>query len=156
MAGVRFKVGQLLCSLVILAALPVTAQAAGPRPFLSRFSTVATLGSTVPANGDVNPYGIAVVPRTVGRLQKGDVLVSNFNNSANLQGLGSTIVEISPSGGVTLFATIDPAGRAGCAAVSDGKDSLNVAAASVPAACRNRRRGSDFWRMTNFRFQCHV
>jgi hypothetical protein len=37
-----------------------------------------------------------------------DVLVSNFNNHRNLQGTGSTIVEVSPAGGVTLFASLDP------------------------------------------------
>ena len=49
--------------------------------------------STVPANGDVNPYGVAFVPNgfpTGGPLEPGDVLVSNFNNSANLQGTGTT------------------------------------------------------------------
>ncbi len=98
-------------SLLLFEGLSGAAAASGA--FLGGLATVSQVASTVPANGDVNPYGIAVVPRTVGRLQKGDVLVSNFNNSANLQGLGSTIVEISPSGGVTLFATIDPASRAG-------------------------------------------
>jgi sugar lactone lactonase YvrE len=62
--------------------------------------------STVPANGDQNPYGVAFVPQGVpgeGKLQAGDVLVSNFNNSDNQQGTGTTIVEISPSGQQTLF-----------------------------------------------------
>jgi hypothetical protein len=83
-----------------------TAAAAFPNPgfsYLSHFSTVTSIASTVPANGDENPYGIVVVPQTVGRLVAGDTLVSNFNNSANLQGLGSTIVEVAPSGGVTTF-----------------------------------------------------
>ena len=51
--------------------------------------------STVPANGDVNPYGVAFVPqgfqRGNGPLQPGDILVSNFNNSSNLQGTGTTL-----------------------------------------------------------------
>lgn len=69
---------------------------------------VTTLGSTVPANGDVNPYGVARVPRTVGRLVEGQFLVSNFNNSANEQGTGTTIVEMRPNGSMQLFAQIDP------------------------------------------------
>jgi hypothetical protein len=73
-------------------------------PFLSHFSTVTDVASTVPANGDLNPYGITVVPRSQGKLVKGDTLVSNFNNSANLQGTGTTIEEISPSGVATTFA----------------------------------------------------
>jgi hypothetical protein len=62
--------------------------------------------STVPPNGDVNPYGVAVVPRTLlgtTVLQTGDILVSNFNNSANLQGTGTTIVRINQQGQQSLF-----------------------------------------------------
>ncbi|HEV3381642.1 MAG TPA: hypothetical protein VG142_11755 [Trebonia sp.] len=72
-------------------------------------STVRQVASTVPGNGDLNPYGVAVVPRSEGRLYKGDVLVSNFNNSANQQGTGTTIVEVAPDGKTTLFAQIDQA-----------------------------------------------
>jgi len=57
-----------------------------------------TVAATMPANGDQNPYGIAIVPRTMGALTQGDVLVSNFNNGKNLAGLGTTIVQISPNG----------------------------------------------------------
>src|SRR5713226_8624215 len=74
--------------------------------FLSTLHKVITLSSTVPANGDVNPYGVAVVPVTMGGLVANSVLVSNFNNSANLQGTGTTIVQISPSGSLTVFAQI--------------------------------------------------
>jgi sugar lactone lactonase YvrE len=62
--------------------------------------------STIPANGDLNPYGVAFVPQgfpTGGVLQPGDVLVSNFNNSGNQQGTGSTIVAIAPNGSESLF-----------------------------------------------------
>jgi hypothetical protein len=70
---------------------------------------VQTLASTVPKNGDVNPYGVAVAPVSAGRLVAGDVLVSNFNNHRNLQGTGTTIVEISPAtGNVSLFASLAP------------------------------------------------
>jgi len=63
--------------------------------------------STVPMNGDVNPYGVAFVPNSfntgAGPLKRGDVLVSNFNNKQNLQGTGTTIVDISKSGPATVF-----------------------------------------------------
>ena len=75
--------------------------------FIGRFHTVNTIASTVPANGDINPYGTVIVPRTAGKLVRGDVLVSNFNNSANLQGTGTTIVEITPGGQLIQFAQID-------------------------------------------------
>ncbi len=83
-------------------------------PYLGSLSTVGLPGfSTVPANGDINPYGVAVVPRSVGHLVAGDILVSNFNAKSNLQGTGTTIVELAPSGALHLFATITPAAVAG-------------------------------------------
>ncbi len=62
--------------------------------------------TTVPANGDVNPYGVAFVPKGFaggGATATGDVLVSNFNNNANLQGTGTTIVSVTPAGATSLF-----------------------------------------------------
>jgi hypothetical protein len=75
-------------------------------PFLSQLHSFSQVGSTVPANGDVNPYGIAVVPASAGRLVAGDTLVSNFNDKANVQGTGTTIVQVSPSGSTRLFAQL--------------------------------------------------
>ena len=69
--------------------------------------SIKVVASTVPANGDVNPYGLVVVPVTMGSLVQGNLLVSNFNDSANLQGTGTTIVQISPNGKMSLFAQID-------------------------------------------------
>ena len=93
-----------------LAAAQTSAAASSARPpFVGPLHTVSTLASTVPANGDVNPYGVAVVPRGVGALRAGNVLVSNFNNAANLQGTGTTIVQVTPRGAVSQFAVIDPA-----------------------------------------------
>lgn len=69
--------------------------------------TITTVASTVPFNGDINPYGIVVVPSTMGKLVKGNLLISNFNASSNFQGTGTTIVQISPAGQRTLFAKVD-------------------------------------------------
>lgn len=69
--------------------------------------TISTLSSTVPSNGDVNPYGVFRVPHTIGKLTAGNILVSNFNNFKNLQGTGTTIVQISPTGAFSLFAQIN-------------------------------------------------
>jgi hypothetical protein len=70
--------------------------------------TIKAHASTVPKNGDVNPYGVAVVPRSIGLLEEDHVLVSNFNNAANVQGTGTTIVQVSPGDGSTkMFAHID-------------------------------------------------
>jgi hypothetical protein len=82
-------------------------------PFINLFHHTRLIGSTVPGNGDVNPYGVAVVRRSQGRLHRGNVLVSNFNNKANLQGTGTTIMEVSPGGRVTQFARISSSGLPG-------------------------------------------
>ena len=86
--------------------LPAAAGTGGGGSFVGGLHTVAKVASTVPANGDVNPYGVAIVPSSHGHLTAGDVLVSNFNNKANQQGRGTTIVEVSPGGQQRLFATI--------------------------------------------------
>jgi hypothetical protein len=65
------------------------------------FLPKAVNSTTVPGNGDVNPYGVAFVPAGFpggGALAAGDVLVSNFNNSANAQGTGTTIIQLRPTG----------------------------------------------------------
>ena len=74
--------------------------------FLDGLHAVSQVASTVPANGDVNPYGVAVVPASLGRLTAGDTLVSNSNDKANVQGMGTTIVQISPTGSRQLFAQV--------------------------------------------------
>jgi hypothetical protein len=61
----------------------------------------------------VNPYGVAVVPRSSGNLVQGHVLVSNFNNGQNLQGTGTTIVDVAPGGAVSVFAQISAANLPG-------------------------------------------
>ena len=79
--------------------------------FLAPLKTVSTLASTVPANGDVNPYGIVLVPSSVGKLHAGALLVSNFNAKEAAkesgQGTGTTIVQVSTAGKTTLFARIN-------------------------------------------------
>src|SRR4029077_8490269 len=84
------------------------AGASGFPAFVGPLHHVTTLASTVPANGDVNPYGVAVIPRSTGHLQRDNILVSNFNNKANVQGTGTTIVQITPHGHVSLFAKVSP------------------------------------------------
>ena len=87
----------------VLGVIPVVALALAS----AQAGTISTVASTIPSNGDINPYGVARVPTTTGSLTKGNILISNFNNSQNQQGTGTTIVQISPSGTVTLFAQID-------------------------------------------------
>jgi hypothetical protein len=68
--------------------------------------TIKVISSTKPPNGDINPYGVFEIPTTVGRLARGNLLVSNFNNKSNFQGTGTTLVQISPGGFFRQFAHI--------------------------------------------------
>ena len=81
--------------------------AAQPASFLDSIRRQTTLTSTVPGNGDQNPYAIVVAPVSAGVIQKDDVLVTNFNNDGNLQGLGTTIVAFNPATKkLTTFASL--------------------------------------------------
>ena len=72
----------------IVRLLPMIAFAAltffGTQQF-AHAQTITVVASTIPSNGDVNPYGIVRIPKTIGTLVAGNILVSNFNNSANLR-----------------------------------------------------------------------
>jgi hypothetical protein len=75
-------------------------------PLLPNLPPTFLSASTVPPNKDVNPYGVAFVPSGFpqgGPLHVGDILVSNFNNRKNLQGTGTTIVDIAPNGQQSVF-----------------------------------------------------
>ncbi len=83
------------------ATLALPARAEEPRGFLETVKKHATLSSTVPDDGDQNPYAVVVAPVSAGRITKGDVLVDNFNDLSNLQGRGTTIIAYSPATGQT-------------------------------------------------------
>jgi hypothetical protein len=75
------------------------ARADGSQTFGPKF----IVSCTIPDNGDLNPYGIAFVPKDFplgGTIAPGDVLVANFNAKSNLQGTGVTIIQFTPSAGV--------------------------------------------------------
>ena len=99
----------VLATLLAYAAIAPVGASAFETAFTKPFKTVTPIGSTVPANGDVNPYGIVNVATSSGKLVAGDILISNFNNAENKQGTGSTIVQLTPSGHQSLFAQITPA-----------------------------------------------
>lgn len=101
--AVRLTITALAISLVIMATSASAQRRRPPHP-----GTITTLSSTVPGNGDVNPYGVFRISRTVGKLIRGNILISNFNNGANLQGTGTTLVQIAPNGSFSQFAQIDP------------------------------------------------
>ena len=87
--------GMLAATLILPAVFGAPAPAHEPASFIPQLIN----SSTIPANGDLNPYGVAFVPPGFppgGLLAAGYVLVSNFNNSANLQGTGTTLVALDP------------------------------------------------------------
>ena len=91
----RAALASALCAAVALT--PQAAPAAQPTSFLEGIHRQTTLTSTVPDNGDQNPYAIVVAPVSAGSIQKDDVLVTNFNDAGKLQGLGTTIVSYNPT-----------------------------------------------------------
>jgi hypothetical protein len=115
----------------------VPAMASTPGSFIGRFGSTTTIASTVPANGDVNPYGVAVVEHSLGKLHRGDVLVSNFNDAKNVQGTGSTIVQVAPDGTVSQFARISASHVPGGVGLTTALDILNggwVIVGSLPTS----------------------
>jgi hypothetical protein len=101
------RLGSLAAAIALLLGQGLTA---GEKE--GRFIPRLLISSTIPSNGDLNPYGIAFVPPGFpegGPLHPGDVLVSNFNGSANLQGTGTTIIQftprdkVAPAGQASLF-----------------------------------------------------
>ncbi|HTY96433.1 MAG TPA: hypothetical protein VMB91_05290 [Solirubrobacteraceae bacterium] len=88
-----------------------TTTAAKTAAFIVPLKSFSSVASTIPTNGDVNPYGIVFVPTSTGKLKAGQVLISNFNAKEGApesgQGTGTTIVQVSTTGKVTPFATVD-------------------------------------------------
>jgi hypothetical protein len=78
-----------------------------PRGLLETLRRHVMRTSTIPDNGDTNPYAIIFAPVTAGKVHEGDILVDNFNNLSNLQGTGTTIVDYNPTTKkTTLFAKL--------------------------------------------------
>ncbi len=95
MSSISAKAFILLTALLTVA-IP-SLRADKPKSFLETIRHHRTLVSTIPDNGDLNPYAVIVAPVSAGRIQKGDVLISNFNGLTNLQGTGVTVVDYNPA-----------------------------------------------------------
>jgi hypothetical protein len=101
-------------SLLLSALLALTLDTAHADIFLKNIHRHVTLASTVPDNGDLNPYAIIVAPVSAGKIRAGDVLVDNFNKITNLQGTGTTIVDYSPATKKTSLIAELPQHLSGC------------------------------------------
>jgi DNA-binding beta-propeller fold protein YncE len=105
--------GYTLSRIVIAAGLGLWAAIAPAADSDDAFIPQVITSSTIPTNGDVNPYGVAFVPAHFpagGTIAAGDVLASNFNSTANVpvtgvQGTGTTIVQLTPRGPLALPGT---------------------------------------------------
>src|SRR6516225_989700 len=97
----------VLVALVLVFVTKVTGDTDAKGPLIPQLTPLATFSDlAVPPNGDVNPYGVAFVPHGFpggGSLRSGDIIVSNFNNSGNLQGTGTTIVRVNNGNLPTVF-----------------------------------------------------
>ena len=95
----RNSIGRMLASAALIVPLVVSglARADDTQGYLEKIKRHVTLASMVMQNGDQNPYALVIAPVTAGTVQEGDVLIDNFNNEQNLQGLGTTIVDFNPT-----------------------------------------------------------
>ena len=100
----RIAAASLLVATVALVPMGASAES-------QRFLPDIIISSTVPGNGDLNPYGVAFVPPNFpkgGIIAPGDILVSNFNNSTpptGVQGTGTTIIQLTPNGVIAPIGT---------------------------------------------------
>src|SRR5271156_2383000 len=90
-------------SIALAAAFALVAALTGAKDTFAQdaFLPAALNSSTIPANGDVNPYGVAFVSDgfpSGGIIAARDVLVANFNDGANVQGTGTPIVLLPAHG----------------------------------------------------------
>jgi hypothetical protein len=118
---------------VLVAALSIGAAACGSGSSSSAFIgslKITTVGSTVdPQNGDANPYGLAIAPITSGKITAGDLLICNFNDSAGVEGNGTTIEVLHPAAGSTPTQFVQDPNLQGCAALAfDAQDNPWAAA----------------------------
>jgi hypothetical protein len=60
-----------------------------------------TVASVIAPGGDRDPFGIAVVPLTMGKLTAGNLLVAEFGDRRGTAGAGTTILQVNPATGRT-------------------------------------------------------
>jgi hypothetical protein len=109
------------------------ADAASSSAFLPKFH----VSSTIPGNGDLNPYGIVFVPAGFpggGKISPGDVLVSNFNDINNCQGQGTTIIQFTPNN-TAAPDSVAPAVPAGTSGKATRFSQVHISDCRPPSAC---------------------
>jgi hypothetical protein len=86
-------------------------------PILPLFTQNLTIGSTM-VKGEQNPYGLDVAKSDSGPIKTGDLVICNFNNAANVQGTGSTILALHPVVGSTPTLIAQDPSLLGCDAIA--------------------------------------
>ncbi len=82
---------------------------------------ITTIGSTVdPINGDQNPYGLVIGNATTQKIAKGDLIICNFNDKANIQGNGTSIEVLHPYHGAKPKRLVADPSLKGCGAMALG------------------------------------
>ena len=93
----RIDAKAFLLVIALLAVAIPSLRADKPKSFIETIRHHKTLISTIPDSGDLNPYAVIIAPVSAGKIQKDDVLITNFNGLTNLQGTGTTIVDYNPA-----------------------------------------------------------
>jgi hypothetical protein len=121
---------------------------------LKTLTTETTIGSTVdPVTGDQNPYGLDIAPTDSGLIHRGDLVVCDFNDSANVQGTGDAIIALAPQPGSSPRSVINNGALLGCTENVQARDGTiwvtafvapDVALVSPAGALLHTRSGSPF------------
>jgi len=119
----RMLRANLLAIATIATSTVTTAYAAQPPApdVIGLLGKITTIGSTIdPHNGDRNPYGLTIAPASGGSIAAGDLVVCNFNDAFNIQGLGTSVEVLKPVAGARPKRLIADARLTGCAAIAMG------------------------------------
>lgn len=126
-----FRTLAVACAIATLSACSNSPTVLTPQPSptpptpgtIGSFTQLTTIGSTVdpgpgPGTGDQNPYGLTIATATAGLEVKGNLIVCNFNDAANVQGNGTTIVQLNPTPGSTPTRFSQSSSFQGCNALA--------------------------------------
>jgi len=101
----RIAVSAALGAGVAVAAVTATSSAAPASAAVATggIGTAAdkTVASLIAPDGDRDPFGIAIVPLTMGKLTAGNLLVAEFGNQHGTAAAGTTILQVNPATGKT-------------------------------------------------------
>lgn len=108
-AGRSRSTSRFLARALVLACLSATAFGFATPPTQAALNLLTTQSTLTTLTGELNPYGMVPVTFSMGKLQAGNFLTTQWNSPApaNLPGQGKTILQVTPQGVATPFATID-------------------------------------------------